>query len=369
MSESELDDNFDDLRHREGEVAAQAELPESDTAFGATKEPEQRNDTAAVDIKAKGIERDQQAARAISFDQGRHAAESIKLTPKYERPAPRVELQHEPGCLWRPGATDPDAYGPPSDVCTCGPWPVAMPSTPWSFAWDTWQSWYVQGSWWVDDTDDKIPPRKAVHGTADRRSRALEVGTEGAQRSQIEYRMAALGASHGATPSQRPIYNDAGYNEASRSKLGIDSMLVWRSYLGPLVWGEHLIDCLEGTDEGIAACRASKKCHYCGAYFVAKHGKAKFCSDAHRQRFHHNGAIERPRLRCDEIFEIPKAPVAIPVRVPSHDTLCKSRREAAGDHICTCGMKWEKAVTIRLRLGAKKPEILPKYKGGQPMAA
>jgi hypothetical protein len=182
-------------------------------------------------------------------------------------------------------------------------------------------------------------PTQAVHGAADRRSRTLDAGTEAEQRAQIAYRKAALGAKHGAIS-------------------------------GTLVWGEHLIGCLEGTDEGIAACRASKKCGYCGAYFLPKHGKQKFCSNAHRQRHHHDkGPMERPVFMCDEIFEIPKAPVAIPVPVPSHDMLCKSRCKAVGHYICTCVMSFEDAVTIKRRFGATNHPIHSKYEGGQAMAA
>jgi hypothetical protein len=191
----------------------------------------------------------------------------------------------------------------------------------------------------------RVPPvrTQAAHGTADRRSRALDVSTEAEQRSQIAYRGRELAAKLGAVSGQTIIFD------------------------------ERLIGCLEGTDEGIAACRASKKCGYCGTYFLPKHGKAKFCSDAHRQRYHHNGAMERPVFRCDELA--PPLRWATPTLVDlgsPHDVRCLWRRKAIAEtfrDFCTCGMTFEKAVTIRIRFGAKNRSIYSKYEGGKAMAA
>jgi hypothetical protein len=84
--EPQLDENFDDLHRREAEVAAQAEKPESDKAFGATKAPKLPSDTCSVVIKLLATERDQQEAREISSDFGRHAAEQKKINTGSKRP-------------------------------------------------------------------------------------------------------------------------------------------------------------------------------------------------------------------------------------------------------------------------------------------
>jgi len=93
----ELDGNLDDLHHREIETEAAAEkkgeVPFSDAAFGATKEPEVLFGTAASDIKALDIERRQREARELVSDAGRLNADSRQLTSKYERPDPWIAAQ------------------------------------------------------------------------------------------------------------------------------------------------------------------------------------------------------------------------------------------------------------------------------------
>jgi hypothetical protein len=366
-----------------------------------------------------------QAERKITSGHAQHAAEQRKINCGSKRPDVWTAAQHEPDCLWHRDAINVDAYGPHHDTCTCGPicdWPqddgygphegrilrhrwwVRMPSTdPWRrFVWDSWRGWYVSddGRWVA--TDDKIPSPVADHG--DLKPKYDAPISSGGQATAMRKHMSALGALDGSASGfisnssvsgplcwpvrdrngkivhhgAGPIYDGKHYTEAwdtARAKLGIDSMLVRRRYLGPLVcWGERLIGCLEGTDEGIAACRASKKCHYCGAYFVAKHGKAKFCNDAHRQRYHHNkGPMERPVFRCDELAPTLRwaTPTLVDLGSP-HDVRCLWRRKAIAEtslDFCTCSMTFEKAVTIRRQSKAETPAMSAKYEDGQAMAA
>jgi hypothetical protein len=114
---------------------------------------------------------------------------------------------------------------------------------------------------------------------------------------------------------------------------------------------------------------STKFCEWCGGNFLPERSTKRFCCNEHRVYASRGVVYQRPVFRCDEIFEIPSAPIAIPVRVPSHDQLCLSRRDAINDHICTCSLKFEKSVTPRTILGAKKPKISPKYEVGQAMAA
>jgi hypothetical protein len=293
LVEPQLDENFDDLHRREAEVAAQGEKPESDTAFGATKAPEIRNETCAADIKILATERDQKAAREIGAGHVPLSKAGLKkFTLKNERPAIYAPAQHEPDCLWRR-----------DDTCTCGPvcewedghverWWVRLPSASWSFAWDTWKSWYIQGPLWVK-TDDEIPPPKAVHGTADRRSRALDVSTEAEQRAQIAYRKKELVIKLGA----------------------IDAALT-------------------------AMFDSAKQCAYCGSSFIPERSTKRFCCDAHKQRHHHNGAMERPIFRCEE-FDPPLrwvTPTLVDLGSP-HDEVCQNRSKSLLRDICTCGMR------------------------------
>jgi hypothetical protein len=297
LVETQLDENFDDLHRREAEVAAQGEKPESDTAFGATKAPEIRNETCAADIKILATERDQKAAREIGAGHvPLSKAELKKFTSKCERPAPWAAAQHGPDCLWRRDAIDPDAYGPPRDVCTCGPWWVRMPPV----------------------------PTQAVHGTADRRSRALDASTEAEQRAQIAYRKAALGAKHGA----------------------IDATLT-------------------------AMFDSAKQCAYCRSSFIPERSTKRFCCDAHKQRHHHNGAMERPVFRCDG-WKTWTTPVIFEV-FHEHDALCQNRSKSLPRDICTCGMRRTgrvgEFVTVRKISDAKTTTFEAKPEDVKQMAA
>jgi hypothetical protein len=350
-------------------------------------------DSTAADTKAKLRDASMRAERKITSGHAQHAAEQKKINCGSKRPDPWIEAQHEPDCLWRQDAVDPGAYGPARDVCTCGPicdWPqddgygphegrilrhrwwVRTPSAdPWRrFVWDFWRGWYIKDSRWIA-TADKIPPPKAVHGTLEPQYDAPI--SSGGQAAAMRKHMTALGALHGATPGRRPIYSNAAY---------MDAWSAARARLKTPVWCDHLIGCLEGTDEGVAACRASKKCHYCGAYFVANHGKAKFCSDAHRQRYHHNGPMERPIFECEGLDPPPRwvTPTLVDIGSP-HDELCQNRRrrgvDADGVEVlldgCFCGMRRTgrvgEFVTIRTIRDAKTRPVYTKTEDAQPMAA
>jgi hypothetical protein len=77
-----------------------AELPESDTAFGATKEPELRDATCSVVVKILASEAQQREAREISSGHAQHAAEQKKINCGSKRPDIWIAAQHEPGCRW-----------------------------------------------------------------------------------------------------------------------------------------------------------------------------------------------------------------------------------------------------------------------------
>jgi hypothetical protein len=319
-----------------------ASAPVSDNVFGADKPPEveaerTQFDSTAVDTKVKLRDAAMQTERDIRSGYARHTAEQRKIN-----------------C----GSARPPVYAP-----ACREW---TPPVPWSFAWDSWRGWYIKGSLWVA-TDDKVPPPTAVHGNLKPQYDA-PINAAG-QRALIDGHMTALGAKHGYTPGQRPIYSNAAYTDAwdkARAKLGTDSMLVRRRGLDPLIFGEHKIGCLEGTDEGVAACRALKKCHYCSAYFMPNHNKAKFCNDAHRQRYYHNGPME-PRLWCDGL-DTGTAPVTVEI-IPTHEAVCSSRSSDA----CTCGMRRTgrigEFVTISRKSDAKTVSFKPNPEYAEPLAA
>jgi hypothetical protein len=66
-------ESFDDPRHREREVAARGdEVPFSDVAFGATKEPELRGAKCSVVVKIWASEARRREAREILADHSRH---------------------------------------------------------------------------------------------------------------------------------------------------------------------------------------------------------------------------------------------------------------------------------------------------------
>jgi hypothetical protein len=105
---SDLEPEFDEATKEKYTTTVQchdtppADLPESDTAFGATKEPELRNDTRAVDIKAMDIERWQQEARDLVSDAGRlkepQAHVEVRTAGSMDRGTARARLPIAPRC-------------------------------------------------------------------------------------------------------------------------------------------------------------------------------------------------------------------------------------------------------------------------------
>jgi hypothetical protein len=275
-----------------------------------------RGNTIVIDTEAAKPreERELTEHQLRIHDKAAHSRSS-----QYVKPDVVEELRHGPDCLWRRDAVDPDAYGAPRDVCTCGPWWVRVPSV----------------------------PAQAVHGTADQRSRAHDVSTAGEQRRQTEHRRRQIGELHGATPGQRPIYNDAAYMDAWNAARGMSSDTLFADLFGK-----------------------RRQCDHCCKWYGYERSTARYCSVDCRVNAS-RGAYRKPEpvFRCDEIFEIPSAPIAIPARVPRHDQLCLARRDAINDHVCSCNLTQEESVTLRLRIGAKNYRISPKCEDGQAMAA
>jgi hypothetical protein len=136
------------------------------------------------------------------------------------------------------------------------------------------------------------------------------------QRRQIEHRMALLGAKHGAIPGQRPIYSE-------HQRYGAAYVTAWEAARGTS--SDALFADLFGK---------RRQCDHCCKWYGYERSTAQYCSADCRVNAS-RGAYRKPEpaFRCDEIFEIPSAPIAIPARVPSHDQLCLSRRAAINDHI------------------------------------
>jgi hypothetical protein len=104
-----------------------------------------------------------------------HDKEVHSLSSQYELPSNRADQRHDAGCQW-----------PADNLCTCGPWPVRIfaPAEP-----------MARGRNII----------KSQNLLAAIRNTVLEAAS---QAHRLEHERARLGAKHGATSGQRPLYNE-----------------------------------------------------------------------------------------------------------------------------------------------------------------
>jgi hypothetical protein len=167
------------------------------------------------------------------------------------------------------------------------------------------------------------------------------------QRRQIEHRRAALGAKHGATPGQRPVYSE-------HQRYGAAYVTAWETARGTLNYR------YAKTDESLTALLDSTKlCEWCRSSFLPERSTKRFCCDEHRVYASRDKVYQRPVFRCDS-WPAWTAPAPVVDIGYSHDALCRNRRKADDPDrslrdLCTCTLTWEESVTLRLTIGTNEP--------------